>query len=205
MHAVTGPETRGSAARGGAAATDTAASGTRPRGPARGIGAVIRSIDAVNAAVGRWSAWLALLLVLVTTYDVIMRYVFRASFVFIQEFEWHLFAIMFLITAGFAHLNNSHVRVDIFYAPLSPRTKARIDLVCGILFLFPTCFLLIWTSMPFVAESVRVLEGSPDPGGIPGRFLLKAVIPLGFFLLGIQAIAETIKNFYRAMGQEPPA
>lgn len=170
--------------------------------PPRVLRALMRAIDLVNDRVGRWSAWLALLLVLVTTYDVVMRYLFRTSYVFIQELEWHIFAVMFLITAGYAHLSNSHVRVDIFYARLSPRAQAWIDFVCGILFLFPTAFLLIWTSIPFIESSVRALEGSPDPGGIPGRFVLKAVIPLGFLLLGLQGISETIKNFYHGMGKE---
>ncbi len=204
---MSGPASQGSPGGGRATLAGPAPVEAGPAGrkPPALLSALIRSIDAVNARVGHWAAWLALLLVVITTYDVVMRYLFRITFVFIQELEWHLFAVMFLITAGFAHLNNSHVRVDIFYARFLPPTKARIDLVCGILFLFPTCFLLVWTSMPFIAESIRVLEGSPDPGGIPGRFVLKAVIPLGFFLLGIQGISETIKNFYRAMGKEPPA
>lgn len=179
--------------------TPPAAAGTGSR-----VATLIRRIDAVNDWVGRTSAWLALLLVAVTTYDVVMRYLFNITYVFIQELEWHIFAVMFLITAGYAHLLNSHVRVDIFYARLAPRTQARIDLVCGIVFLFPTVFLLVWTSIPFVISSARVLEGSPDPGGIPGRFVLKAVIPLGFALIGIQGISETIKNFYRARGMEVP-
>ena len=168
------------------------------------VGTLLQRVDAVNDRVGRYSAWLALLLVLVTTTDVVMRYLFRTSFVFVQELEWHIFAVMFLIAAGYAHLLDSHVRVDIFYARLSARTKAWIDLVCGILFLFPAAFLLLWTSIPFVAASVRDLEGSPDPGGIPGRFVLKAVIPLGFLLLAVQGVSETIKNFYRALGREVP-
>lgn len=156
----------------------------------------------MNDWVGRATAWLTLLLVLVTTYDVVMRYIFRQSFVFIQELEWHIFAVMFLITAGYAHLLDSHVRVDLIYARLAPRSKAWIDLVGGVLFLFPTVFLLVWTSIPFVVASVKVLEGSPDPGGIPGRYLLKAVIPLGFLLVGLQGISETIKNYYRVAGKE---
>lgn len=173
-------------------------------GAATVVGGLLRRLDAVNDRVGRWSAWLALALVVITTTDVTMRYVFRTSFVFVQELEWHLFAVMFLITAGYAHLLDSHVRVDIFYARLGPRVKAWIDFVCGILFLFPTVFLLVWSSIPFVVASVRDLEGSPDPGGIPGRFVLKAVIPLGFLLLGLQGISETIKNGYRALGREVP-
>ena len=166
--------------------------------------AVVRGIDAVNDRVGRWAAWLALLLVAVVSYDVVMRYLFNITYVFIQELEWHIFAVMFLTTAGYAHLLDSHVRVDIFYVRFPPRIRAWVDFLGGILFLLPTVFLLVWTSVPFVLASLADLEGSPDPGGIPGRFLLKAVIPLAFLLLGVQGISEIIKNFYRAMGQEPP-
>jgi len=176
-----------------------------PAGPAgRALAAVLRGIDRVNDRVGRWSAWLALLLVLVTMTDVVMRYLFRISFVFVQELEWHLFALIFLITAGYAHLLDSHVRVDIFYVRLRPRTQAWIDLVCGIVFLLPAVFMLVWSSIPFVAASVKDVEGSPDPGGIPFRFVLKAVIPLAFLLLGLQGISEIVKSWHRARGKEVP-
>lgn len=161
-----------------------------------------RRIDAVNDRVGRVVAWLTFLMVVVTTYDVVMRYLFRISFVFIQELEWHLFAVLFLVAAGYTHLKGDHVRVDIFYARRSPRTRAWIDLVCGVIFLFPTVFLLVWTSIPFVLDSVAVLEGSPDPGGIPARFVLKGMIPLGFILIGLQGISETTKNLLRLLGED---
>ena len=138
----------------------------------------------------------------VTTYDVIMRYLFSITYVFIQELEWHIFAVMFLMAAGYAHLRGDHVRVDIIYAQRSPRTQALIDLVCGIVFLFPTCFLLIYSSIPFVRASFSVLEGSPDPGGLPGRFLLKAAIPVGFALLALQGLSQLVKNFEAAWGEE---
>ncbi|MGH7388946.1 MAG: TRAP transporter small permease subunit [Candidatus Rokuibacteriota bacterium] len=179
----------------------THATAARPPGL---VLALVRGIDAINDRVGRWSAWLALLLVALVTYDVVMRYLFNITYVFIQELEWHLFAVIFLITAGYAHLLDSHVRVDIFYVRFSARTRAWVDFFGGILFLLPTVVLLVWTSIPFVRASFADLEGSPDPGGIPGRFVLKAVIPLAFLLLGIQGIAEIIKNFYRVMGKEPP-
>lgn len=172
--------------------------------PPRFLLALVRGIDAVNARVGRWAAWLALLLVAIVSYDVVMRYVFNITYVFVQELEWHIFAVMFLITAGYAHLLDSHVRVDIFYVRFSPRIRAWVDFVGGILFLLPTVVLLVWTSIPFVLASLADLEGSPDPGGIPGRFVLKAVIPLAFLLLGLQGISAIIKNFYRAMGKELP-
>jgi TRAP-type mannitol/chloroaromatic compound transport system permease small subunit len=154
-----------------------------------------RWVDVVNGFVGRVGRILALLMVLVTTVDVVMRYVFRTSFVFVQELEWHLFALLFLIMAGYAHLKGDHVRVDIFYARMSPRARALVDVVCGVLFLFPTCFLLVWTSIPFVRASVAVLEGSPDPGGLPARYLLKLAIPVSFALLALQGASELIKNY----------
>lgn len=154
-----------------------------------------RAVDAVNDRVGRSVRLLTLLLVLVTTVDVVMRYLFRTSFVFVQEAEWHIFAVLFLLAAGYAHLKKDHVRVDIIYARQSDRTKAVTNLIGGLLFLFPTCFLLINSSIPFVVASVGVLEGSPDPGGLPGRFVLKAVIPVGFLLLALQGVSELIKDF----------
>ncbi len=100
-------------------------------------------------------------------------------------------------------MKDGHVRVDIFYARLSPRRQALVNFVFALLFLFPTCFLLIKTSLPFIARSWAVLEGSPDPGGLPARYLLKAAIPAGFFLLGLQGLSETIKNGHVLFQQKP--
>lgn len=157
--------------------------------------ALSRLVDSVNDRVGRAVRLLTLLLVLVTTLDVLMRYLLHTSFVFVQEAEWHVFAVLFLMAAGYAHLRKDHVRVDIVYARQSARTRAITDLIGGLLFLFPTCFLVIYSSIPFIVASIGVLEGSPDPGGLPGRFVLKAAIPVGFLLLALQGISELIKDF----------
>jgi len=162
-----------------------------------------RWIDGLNDRVGRTIAWLTAVMVVVTTADVAMRYVFNTSFVFVQDLEWHFFAVIFLCAAGFTHLKDGHVRVDIFYARLSPDKQAFVNFAFALLFLFPTCFLLIKTSIPFVERSWAVLEGSPDPGGLPARYLLKAAIPVGFFLLGLQGLSETIKNAHVLFHKKP--
>ncbi len=153
-----------------------------------------RWIDSLNDRVGRTISWLTAIMVVVTTADVTMRYAFNTGFVFVQELEWHLFAVIFLCAAGFTLLKDSHVRVDIFYSRLSLRNKAFVNFAFALLFLFPTCFLLIKTSLPFIERSWAVLEGSPDPGGLPARYLLKGAIPVGFLLLALQGLSETIKN-----------
>ncbi|MEJ2039930.1 MAG: TRAP transporter small permease subunit, partial [Desulfosarcinaceae bacterium] len=77
-------------------------------------------IDHLNIWVGRFVAWTTALVVVVVFVDVVMRYAFKTSFVFTQELEWHLFAFIFLIGAGYTLLKDGHVRVDIFYQRMSP-------------------------------------------------------------------------------------
>ncbi|MCA1989588.1 MAG: TRAP transporter small permease subunit [Desulfarculus sp.] len=166
---------------------------------------LVRIIDAINEGVGRFVSWITALLVLVIFNDVVMRYVFNKSFVFTQELEWHLFAFIFLVGAGYTLLHNGHVRVDIIYARLSPRTQAWVDAICCLIFLFPGCWLVLTTTIPFVENSFNMMEGSPDPGGIPYRWVLKACIPFGFLLLTLQGVALFIKSLLVALGLSAPA
>ncbi|NNE18255.1 MAG: TRAP transporter small permease subunit [Myxococcales bacterium] len=159
-------------------------------------------IDTLNLWVGRGVAWATALVVVVVFVDVVMRYAFNTSFVFTQELEWHLFGFIFLMGAGYTLLYDGHVRVDIFYQPLSPKAKAWINLVGVLLFLIPGCLLVIATSWSFVFNSWAVMEGSPDPGGIPYRFLLKACLPAGFVLLLLQGISLGIKSLFIILGEE---
>jgi TRAP-type mannitol/chloroaromatic compound transport system permease small subunit len=165
-----------------------------------------RRIDAFQDRWGRGVSWLMLVMVLVVFSDVIMRYAFRKSSVFAQELEWHLFGLVYLLAAGYTMLYDEHVRVDILYSRWSARRKAWSDFVLYLVFYYPSAFMVMITAWPFVRDSYRVAEGSPDPGGIPYRFLLKSVIIVGFALLTLQAVSQTIKNFFWAMGwEQPPA
>ena len=159
-------------------------------------------IDALNDWVGRMVSWVATGLVAVVFIDVVMRYLFNLSFVFTQELEWHLFGFIFLMGAGYTLLHNGHVRVDIIYQRLSRKGQAWVNLFGCILFLFPGCYLIISTSLGFVYESFRILEGSPDPGGIPLRFILKSCIPAGFVLFGLQGVSLFIRSLLTVRGLE---
>lgn len=163
-----------------------------------------RRIDAFQEHVGRGVSWLMLAMVLVVFADVVNRYAFNSSYVFMQELEWWLFGFVYLMAAGYTMLYNEHVRVDIVYSKLSPRRKAWVDFILLFVMFFPSCLLIIYTTWPFLKASWLVNEGSPDPGGIPSRWLLKAVIIIGFVLLILQGISQAIKNFYWAMGWEEP-
>ena len=166
------------------------------------LAALARLIDQLNEWVGRGVAWVTVGLVLVVFTDVCMRYIFNTSFVFTQELEWHLFAFIFLIGAGYTLLQDGHVRVDIIYQKLGLKGRAWINLIGVIFFLFPGCIMIIVTSLKFVYNSWSIMEGSPDPGGIPLRFILKGAIPVGFSLLLLQGASLGIHSLFQLLGLE---
>jgi len=163
---------------------------------------IAKWIDTLNEWVGRGVAWVTLGLVIVIFVDVVMRYIFRISFVFTQELEWHLFAFIFLIGAGYTLLHDGHVRVDIVYQRLGPKARAWINLMGVLLFLYPGCIMIIVTSAKFVYNAWSIMEGSPDPGGIPYRFIVKGTIPAGFCLLLLQGTSLGIHSLLQIMGIE---
>ncbi len=160
-------------------------------------------IDSVNEWMGRLVGWVTLGLVLVVFVDVVMRYLFNTSFVFTQELEWHLFGFIFLIGAGYTLLHDGHVRVDIIYQRLGAKGRAWTNLIGVIFFLLPGCIMVIITSWKFMYSSWSILEGSPDPGGIPLRFLLKGTITAGFILLTLQGLSLGIHSLFQLLGREP--
>jgi len=160
-------------------------------------------LDSINRTVGRGVAWVSFLMVAVVTVDVVMRYLFRTSFVFVQELEWHLFGVLFLVGAGYTLLHDDHVRVDVFYQRFSPKTQAWINLLGTLFFLLPGCYLVVVTSWQFLMNSWAVREASPDPGGIPARYILKSAIPLGFSLIALQGVSLRLKSLLVILDHAP--
>ena len=150
-------------------------------------------IDKINEWVGRAVSWLSLVLVLIIVVDVLLRYFFSITSAASFEMEWHLFAVIFLLSAGWALREDRHVRVDLFYQGFSPRGKAWVNLVGSVALLIPFCFVGFYESLSFVESAFAVRETSPDPGGLPARYLVKGTIPAGFALLGLQGISEALK------------
>ncbi|HEX9654139.1 MAG TPA: TRAP transporter small permease subunit [bacterium] len=162
-------------------------------------------IDSLNEKIGTVVSWLTTLLVLVVGYDVFTRYLLKRSSIAVQELEWHLFAVIFLLGAAYTLKHDRHVRVDVLYQKFSPQTRGWINFVCSLFFLIPFALLVIWASYEFVASSFRIGETSPDPGGLPARFVLKACLPLGFFLVFLQGLSLAIHSLCAALGHRPTA
>tara|TARA_B100000768_G_C11249255_1_gene363311 strand:+ start:905 stop:1420 length:516 start_codon:yes stop_codon:yes gene_type:complete len=165
---------------------------------------VINAIDTLNEAIGRAASWLVLAMVLLICYDVGMRYFFHQGSVALQELEWHLFALIFLLGSAYTLKYDNHVRVDILYQSqyLSNEHRALINIFGILFFLLPFCVLILITTWPFVENAYYYLEGSPDPGGLPYRYLLKGSILVAFTLLILQGLAELLRNYLILAKQE---
>lgn len=123
-----------------------------------------------------------------------MRYFFKQSTPWITELEWHLFSILFLLGAAFTFQVDRHVRVDLFYSQMSKREKARINLFGNLLFLLPWCLFIIKYAFAYAWSSYLLGEVSPDPGGLPYRYIIKFCIVIGFVLLALQAISNSLES-----------
>jgi TRAP-type mannitol/chloroaromatic compound transport system permease small subunit len=157
-------------------------------------------IDSINERVGSNLYWLCLLLVIVSVYNSVMRYVGKFFSVSLTtngmiEIQWYLFSILFLLGAAYCMKNNVHIRVDVFYEKFSEKKKSLVEIFGHIFLLIPFCILSICSSIPAIQNSWRVLEKSPDPGGLI-RYPIKTLLPIAFFLLLLQSVSSIIKNYY---------
>ena len=165
---------------------------------------IISIIDAFTECTGKFISIFVIILVLLVGYDVSMRYLFNSGSIAIQELEWHLFSIILLLGSAYTLKHDEHVRLDIFYSSKLINDKVRIwfDVLGTLLILLPFCLLIIISAWPFVTQAYIHNEISPDPGGLPARWLIKAVIPLGFFFLLIQGISEVLKKLLIALDKD---
>ena len=152
------------------------------------------NFDKVANLIGKFCSRLSLLLVILVSSDVFLRYVFNFSTASLYELEWHVFAVIFLLGSVYTLHIDEHVRVDVFYNKFSKRNRKLVNLIGNLIFLLPFGIVISYTSIPFVKDSYNILESSPDPGGLPFRFLIKSVITVSFFLLSFVGIIKIINS-----------
>ncbi|MDW8398915.1 MAG: TRAP transporter small permease subunit [Acetobacteraceae bacterium] len=155
-----------------------------------------RAAEGVVDVVGRLSAAAVLALVGVMSANVLLRYGFSTGSVWAQELEWHLMSPIALIGAAYALRHGEHVRVDVLYGRMGPALQRAVDVVSSLLGLL-ACLYVAWLSLRYVGQSWDQGEASPNPGGIPARYVLKAFIPAGFLLLALQFAALLLTSAAR--------
>ena len=171
---------------------------------------VVFFIDRVNKAAFLLSSIFAFVLVILTTQQVLSRYLFNQSSVAIQELEWHLFGAMFLLAGASTYKSGGHVRVDVLHRKFSKGGRKLVESLGILIFLFPTCGFLIYYGWEFTLQARDfatstsgegliswILRGerSSDPGGLGARWIIRSTIPISGVLLGLQGISQLLKLF----------
>ena len=150
-------------------------------------------INRINEWLGRTVAWFILAMVIITFFNVVMRYGFNFGLIAIQESVVYLHSFVFMLAIAYTYKHNEHVRVDIFYSKYSQIKKAWVDLLGTLFLLLPICIYLIFSSWQYSANSWVLLEGSREAGGLPFLYILKTLVPLMPALLLLQGLATICK------------
>ncbi|MDB5772684.1 MAG: tripartite ATP-independent periplasmic transporter, DctQ component [Burkholderia sp.] len=156
-------------------------------------------IDKFNEQVGKVAVWMVLLSCLVSAGNAASRYALDLSSNAWLEIQWYMFAGIVLLGAAYTLKRNEHVRVDVMYGRFRPRTQAWVDLLGMILFVMPTCLILLWMSWPFFLDAYTSGETSSNAGGLI-RWPVKIMLPIGFAMLAAQGISEIIKRIGYLVG-----
>jgi len=163
-----------------------------------------RWIDSLNEFVGRWLAWLVLAAVLISAANAIVRKAFDTSSNAFLEIQWYLFAAVFLMAAGYTLLRQEHVKIDVVLHNFTRRTQIKVEIFGIVAFLLPFVFAVIDMVWPLVVRAYISGEMSSNAGGLV-RWPVFAMVPLGFALLGLQAVSELIKRiaFLQGLTDDP--
>ena len=147
-------------------------------------------IDPILVAVGRGISWIWLLLLATIVFNVVLRYLFGEGRIELEEFQWHLYSVGFLLGLAYTFQADGHVRVDVLHERLSPRIQAWLELYGILLCVLPFVVLILIFAAPFVHTSFVLGEISASPGGLPYRWAIKSMLFIGFFLLLLAAVSR---------------
>jgi TRAP-type mannitol/chloroaromatic compound transport system permease small subunit len=156
-------------------------------------------IDRISWFFGCIAAGLVLISALISAGNALSRYLFDISSNAWLEIQWQMFAGIFLLGAAQVLKLNEHVRVDILYMGRTQRAKLWTDVFGLIFFLLPVCGMMVWEGWSYFLTSFNTREISASAGGLP-LWPVKAVLPIGFFLLLLQGLAELIKRIAGLQG-----
>ena len=156
-------------------------------------------IDALNARIGKAAFWLVLVMALISAGNASVRFAINYSSNGLLEIQWYLFAAVFLLCSAYTLQKNEHVRIDVVSSRFGPRGLAVIDIIGTLFFLLPMVILVLWLSLPLVAESYKIGEMSANAGGLI-RWPVKILLPIGFALLALQGVSELIKRIAYLQG-----
>ena len=164
--------------------------------------ALDKFLSRIVLGIGRAGAWIAIPLMVIILFDVITRRFLVLGSTKLQEGEWHLHAMLFLLCMGFVYLKDGHVRIDLMRERMSSRTRNWVEFLGCLLFAIPYCLIVAWFSIDFVERSWHLNEASDSATGLPYRWAIKAFMPIGMFTLLLAGFVVLLRRFIDLFG--PP-
>lgn len=170
----------------------------------KGLLSLSAAIDKLSYSVGRSVMWLVLVMVLISAGNAIIRKLFNTSSNAYLEAQWYLFAAVFLLGASYTMLQQGHVKIDVVISRFSRPTQVKIEIFGIVMFLFPLVYFVIVEMFPILVQAYKSGEMSENAGGLI-RWPVYALVPIGFFLLGLQGLSELIKRigFLKGLCPDP--
>jgi TRAP-type mannitol/chloroaromatic compound transport system permease small subunit len=150
-------------------------------------------VDRLSEWTGKASAWLIPILIAELVYDTIARYVFNAPTAWSYDISYMLYGTAFMGGVAYTLLRDEHVRIEIIYEKVSPKTRAVIDAIGYVVFFFPSMGVLLYFGAAFTMKSWRMLETSGESMWSPPIYPFKTVIPITILVLTLQGIAQFVR------------
>ena len=168
------------------------------------LASIVKVIDNINDTIGRAVSWLTFLMVLIVFTVVLLRYVFSVGWIAMQESYVWIHGTVFMLSASYTFLHDSHVRIDVIYRSASKTYKALVNFLGSIFFVLPVIWITWIKAIPFVNRSWGRLESSAEAGGLPGLYLLKSIILIFCILFALQAISLALRSLCELLGVDVP-
>ena len=148
------------------------------------------ALDRIIEFFGELASWLWTLLMLLIVYQVVQRYAFGKGSIMLEEMQWHLYAVGFLLGMAVTEIRERHVRIDVLAEMMPQRVRLWIEMIgiAGLLLTFVA--VMLWFAWPFVLSSYELHEVSAAPDGLPYRWALKSFIITAFVLLGLAGLSR---------------
>jgi TRAP-type mannitol/chloroaromatic compound transport system permease small subunit len=184
-----------------------------PTGAHRFMLDAANGMSAACVKVGVTAAFLYLPMIIIILYDVLQRKYLGWAPDFtntewykmftstkLQEMEWHLHAVLFLMALGYGYVKDAHVRIELVRDTLKPRTRAWIELLGALLFMVPYCYVVIEYGNENALRAFHIGEGSDALTGLDHRFIIKGFLPLGFVFVALAGLSAALKSVVYLFG-----
>ena len=155
---------------------------------------IVKLIDKISEWTGALSAWIVIPLMLVVIYEVFLRHILNAPTRWGYDVLWMIFSAQFLLGGAFTLLRKGHIRIDIVYGVLSEKAKLIYDIVNTLVIILPPTVLLTWAGIVFAGDAWSSGENLSTTNWFFPSGPSKSLIPIGFFLLALQCVAELIRD-----------